>query len=485
MSIELITILLFGALILFLVLGLPLAFVLGGVGVVGSYFLWGNKGLFVAAVQAYAAMGKFTLLAIPLFVFMAMILERAGVADDLYTMMHRWMGPLRGGLAIGTVLICTIFAAMAGISGAATVSMGVIALPAMLKRKYDKVIAMGCISGGGALGILIPPSVPMILYATLTGESVGGLFAGGIFPGLLLALLFVLYIGIRCFFQPSLGPALPPEERATWEEKVASLRAVVLPIFIILMVLGSIYAGVCTPTESATLGVLGALISAAVYRKLKWTLIKEACFRTASLTTMIIWILIGSLLLHFGLHGNRSSRIDGASPPLDSRRPLRRPLRDAGGFLRSRMYPGSRWNHHDLHPGIRSGHQVPGFRSPLVRRPLHHEHGDGLSDPAFWIQSVLHESHCPERDHDERYLPVHRALRFAPGRRSDPRDHLPRNRPLASAADGPLRIGDEPALVCLIRRGSPPRPEHPGRSLARVPGKNRRRVSRQPGGHLS
>jgi tripartite ATP-independent transporter DctM subunit len=294
MSIELITILLFGALIFFLILGLPLAFVLGGVGVVGCYFLWGSKGLFVAAAQAYGAMGKFTLLAIPLFVFMAMILERAGVADDLYTMMHRWMGPLRGGLAIGTVLICTIFAAMAGISGAATVSMGVIALPAMLKRNYDKVIAMGCISGGGALGILIPPSVPMILYATLTGESVGGLFAGGVFPGLLLALLFILYIGIRCFLQPSLGPALPPEERASWEEKIASLKAVVLPSLLIFLVLGSIYAGVCTPTESATLGVLGAVFSAAVYRRLTWSLIKEACYRTANLTAMIIWILIGA-----------------------------------------------------------------------------------------------------------------------------------------------------------------------------------------------
>src|SRR3972149_2428910 len=137
-------------------------------------------------------MGKFSLLAIPLFIFMAMILERAGVADDLYTLMHRWMGPLRGGLAMGTVLICTIFAAMAGISGAATVSMGVIALPAMLKRGYDKVIAMGCISGGGALGILIPPSVPMILYATLTGESIGGLFARGGPPGVFLPVLFIL-----------------------------------------------------------------------------------------------------------------------------------------------------------------------------------------------------------------------------------------------------------------------------------------------------
>ena len=224
-----ITLLLFGALVLFLALGLPLAFVLGGVGVVGCYFLWGTKGLFVAAAQTYGAMGKFTLLAIPLFVFMAMILERAGVADDLYTMMHRWMGPVRGGLAIGTVLICAIFAAMSGISATATVSMGIIALPAMLKRKYDKIMAMGCISGGGALGILIPPSVPMILYATLTGESIGGLFAGGIFPGLLLTLIFILYIGVRCFFQPHLGPALPKEERATWQEKFVSLKAVALP----------------------------------------------------------------------------------------------------------------------------------------------------------------------------------------------------------------------------------------------------------------
>jgi tripartite ATP-independent transporter DctM subunit len=294
MSIELITVLLFGALVLFLVLGLPLAFVLGGVGVVGSYLLWGDRGLYLIATQAYASMGKFTLLAIPLFIFMAMILERAGVADDLYTLMHRWMGPLPGGLAIGTVIICTIFAAMAGISGAATVSMGIIALPAMLNRGYDKTIAMGCISGGGALGILIPPSVPMILYATLTGVSIGGLFAGGILPGLLLAVLFIIYIGVRCHFQPTLGPPLPVKERVSWREKFISLKAVLLPIMIIIMVLGSIYAGICTATEASALGCVGALISAVVYRKLNWTLIKESCFRTAALTALIIWILIGA-----------------------------------------------------------------------------------------------------------------------------------------------------------------------------------------------
>lgn len=294
MSIELITLLLFGAVVLFLALGLPLAFVLGGVGVVGCYLLWGDRGLYLITSQAYGAMGKFTLLAIPLFIFMAMILERAGVADDLYTLMQRWMGPLRGGLAIGTVLICTIFAAMAGISGAATVSMGIIALPAMLKRGYDQKMAMGAISAGGALGVLIPPSVPMILYATLAGESIGGLFAGGILPGLLLSFLFCLYIGIRCFFQPSLGPALPGDERATWQEKLVSLKAVALPVMIIVMVLGSIYAGVATATEAAALGCLGALISAAVYGKLTRSLVKEACFRTARLTAMVIWILIGA-----------------------------------------------------------------------------------------------------------------------------------------------------------------------------------------------
>ncbi len=294
MSIELITLLLFGALLFFLVLGLPLAFVLGGVGVVGCYFLWGPKGLFVAAAQASGAMGKFTLVAIPLFVFMAMVLERAGVAENLYTMMHRWMGPVRGGLAIGTVIICAIFAAMSGISATATVSMGIIALPAMLKRGYDKILGMGVISGGGALGILIPPSVPMILYATLTGESIGGLFAGGILPGILLTGIFILYIAIRCFFQPDLGPALPPAERASWREKFISLKAVALPIGIIIMVLGSIYAGVCTATEAATLGVLGAVISAAVHGKLTWTLLKESCYRTATLTAMIVWILIGA-----------------------------------------------------------------------------------------------------------------------------------------------------------------------------------------------
>lgn len=294
MAPELVTVILFSGLILFLALGLPLAFTLGGIGVLGILLLWGPSGLMIAASKLYDSMGKFTLIAVPLFILMAMLLERAGVADDMYTMMHKWTGGLRGGLAMGTVGICTIFAAMSGISGAATSSMGVIALPEMLKRRYNKAIAIGCIAAGGALGILIPPSVIMVLYGVYTGESIGAMFMGGVFPGLLLASLFILYIGIRCWLQKELGPPLPTEERVGWKEKLLSLRAVILPILIVVMVLGSIYLGICTPSEAAAMGVLGATISAGVYRRLNWNLIKEACYRTAGLSGMIIWILAGA-----------------------------------------------------------------------------------------------------------------------------------------------------------------------------------------------
>ncbi|MFV9645162.1 MAG: TRAP transporter large permease [Desulfobacterales bacterium] len=303
MSIELLTLLFFLALFVFLLLGLPLSFVLGGVSVIFIYFTWGPEAFYLVAAQTWGAMNKFTLVAIPLFIFMAMILERAGVANDLYEMMYLWFGPVRGGLAIGTVVICAIFAAMCGISGAAVVSMGTIALPSMLKRNYDKLMALGCINSGGGWGILIPPSVIMILYALISGESVGKLFAGGVFPGLMLLFLVSSYIGIRCYFQPHLGPALPPEERGDWGKKLKAFKAVLLPMIIVVMVLGSIIGGITTPTEAAGMGVLGALISALVYRQLTWKLVMEACIRTLRLTGMIMWILFGAYCFSAAYHG--------------------------------------------------------------------------------------------------------------------------------------------------------------------------------------
>lgn len=294
MSIGLLTLLFFGSLIFFLMLGLPLAFVLGGVSVIFLYFTWGIESFYMVASQMWGSMNSFTLVAIPLFVLMAMLLEKTGVAQALYRMMHLWWGGVRGGLAIGTVAICTIFAAMVGISGAAVVTMGTIALPAMLERGYDKRMAIGCISAGGGLGILIPPSVLMILYSLITGASVGKLFAAGVVPGIMLAVMICGYIFIRCWLQPSLGPALPREERGTWPEKFAALRAVLLPLLIVAMVLGSILFGLATPTEAAAVGVLGAIISAVVHGQMTWPLLRDSCIRTFKLTGMIMWILFAA-----------------------------------------------------------------------------------------------------------------------------------------------------------------------------------------------
>ena len=294
MSIEALTLMFFAALLFFLLLGLPLAFVLGGVSVVFLYFTWGFDSFYMVASQIWGTMGSFTLVAIPLFVFMAMILERTGVARDLYRMMHLWCGGLRGGLALGTLGICAVFAAMVGISGAAVVAMGTIALPSMLERGYDKSMALGVINTGGGWGILIPPSILMILYALITGVSVGKMFAAGIMPGVLLMVLTAIYIIVRCHLQPELAPALPEEERASWPEKFRALRAVLLPIGVVIMVLGSIIGGITTPTEAAAMGVLGALISAAVYRQFKWSVLQEAAIRTFKLTGMIMWILFAA-----------------------------------------------------------------------------------------------------------------------------------------------------------------------------------------------
>lgn len=294
MSVEILTVLFFGSLLIFLMLGTPLAFVLGGVSVVFLYFEMGPIGFYLLASKMWETMQSPTLMAIPLFVYMAILLEKSGVANDLYDMMHMWWGGLRGGLAIGTVLICVIFAAMSGISGAAVVTMGTIALPKMLERGYDKKLALGAINAGGGWGILIPPSILMVLYSLLTEVSVGRLFAAGIGPGLTLFILVSIYIGVRCWLQPHLGPALPLEERANWGEKFRSLKAVILPILIVVIVLGAIFGGFATPTEAAAIGVFGALVATGINGQLSRTVIHKAAIDTLKLTALVMWILFAA-----------------------------------------------------------------------------------------------------------------------------------------------------------------------------------------------
>ena len=296
MSIELIALIMFVSLMVLLLTGLPLVFVLGGLAMVFSYFLWGPNSMLLVALQVWRVMTTYSFVAIPLYIFMAVILQRSGVIEDLFTVMRMWFGPLRGGLAIGTVVICTLMAAMTGIVGAAVATMGILALPAMLNRKYDKRIALGCICAGGTLGILIPPSVITVVYAVTAGVSIGRMFMGGVGPGLLLAALFIIYIAVRCWLRPDLGPAPSKEERQEYSfiHKLLALRAVILPMILIIGVLGSIYAGIASPTEAAGVGCIGAILSAAIYRRLTWLNIKESVYSTAKTTAMILWITIGA-----------------------------------------------------------------------------------------------------------------------------------------------------------------------------------------------
>lgn len=284
---------LFFLLVVFLSMGAPVAFALAGVSVAVGYFLWRPDAATLVAFNAIGLMERQDLLAVPLFLIMANVLQHSGVADDMYEAIRRWFSGVSGGLAIGTIVIATIFAAMSGTSAAGCVTMGLIALPAMLSRGYDKRLAIGSIMAGGALGPLIPPSIILIMYGVFAEQSVGQLFAGGLFPGLMLAFMFMVYIYVVCARNPALGPPLPPQARASWVGKLRSLRSVILPVFLVLGVLGSIFSGVATPTEAASVGAFGSLVCAAIYRRLNFRLIKVASIDSIKITGMIMFILIG------------------------------------------------------------------------------------------------------------------------------------------------------------------------------------------------
>ncbi len=290
-----ITIGMFGTMFLMLMMGAPLAWSLLTVGLGFAYTLWGPGAIELLTLSSFAALDNFLLVALPMFIFMGLMLERSGITDDLFEMMNKLMGQTPGGLGVGTVIVCALIAAMAGVSGAATVSLGVIALPAMLKRGYDKKLATGTIMAGGALGFLIPPSLLMILYAFLAKESVGKLFAAGVIPGLMLAGIYILYILIRSRITPSLAPALSEEHQVDWRGKVASLKALILPGALIATVLFCIITGITAPSEASAIGAAGSILCAAIYRTLNLKMMKEVLISTTKLMGMLIWITIAAI----------------------------------------------------------------------------------------------------------------------------------------------------------------------------------------------
>jgi len=296
LSVELITLFMFGGLFVLLLINVPIAFATGSIAVISAYLFWSPKAVNLFPSSVYSMVTNYIFVAVPMFIFMGAILERSGITDYLYEAVYRWVGSLRGSLAMATVLASIVMSAMVGVIGAIIVSMGLIALPSMMKRNYDKGLAMGAIMAGGALGVLIPPSIMLIMYSMWAGISIRKMFLGAIFPGLLLGGLFLLYIAIRCYLNPSLGPALPVEERITFKEKLVYLKALILPVALIIFVLGSILTGIAAPTEASGIGAFGALICAAVYKRLNWALVKEACFTTLKLSTMVMWIGFGAVM---------------------------------------------------------------------------------------------------------------------------------------------------------------------------------------------
>jgi tripartite ATP-independent transporter DctM subunit len=288
-----ILVLMFGGLTLFMLTGLPIAFVLGGLSLLFTVTLWNADAVVILVLQIFDTMRSEALLGIPLYILMASILQRSGVIEDLYAAMEKWFGRVRGGLAVGTVVICVIMAAMTGVVGAAVTAMGVLALPEMLRRKYDPRLATGTICAAGTLGILIPPSVLTIVYAVTAQISIGKMLIAGIVPGIVLAALYIVYIVAVSYLRRGIVPK-GSAESVPLSEKLRSLRSLVLPAMLIVLILGSIFFGVATPTEAAAVGVVGAMVSAALRRRLTIDNLSVSAIETLKATSMILWITIGA-----------------------------------------------------------------------------------------------------------------------------------------------------------------------------------------------
>ncbi|MBR9652754.1 TRAP transporter large permease [Thalassovita aquimarina] len=294
MESSLILAFMFVSLIVFMLSGAGLAFVLGAIAFISTILLWGPSALIVAVLNTFETMTSEALMAIPLYVLMASILQKSAIIDALYDAMETWFSRLNGGLAVGTIVICTILAAMTGVVGAAVAAMGILALPSMLSRGYHPQLALGAICAGGTLGILIPPSVVTIVYAITAQISIGKMFSAGIVPGLILAGGYIGYILVRTWINPELAPKPSQFEPLPLREKLAKLKSLILPAFVVFGVLGSIYAGIATPTEAAAVGVLGAALSALITRRLSMPMLSEAATDTLRVTAMILWITIGA-----------------------------------------------------------------------------------------------------------------------------------------------------------------------------------------------
>ena len=296
MSYEMIALLMFSSMMLMLLTGQRVFGAIGFVAVVAALWLWGDGGSEMGFTAAMKLMKWYPLLTLPLFIYMGYMMSESGIADDLYKMFHVWFGPVRGGLAIGTIGLMVVISAMNGLSVAGMAIGATIAMPELLRRGYDKIMVTGVIQAGSSLGILVPPSVVLVLYGMIARQPVGQLWLAGVFPGLLMASLFVAYIGIRCWLQPELGPVLPPEERrVSWGEKLRLLRAGIIPLFIFFSMTGLFLLGFTNLTESSAVGATAATLAALVKGRLNREVMEETIRKTLGISCMFMWIILAAL----------------------------------------------------------------------------------------------------------------------------------------------------------------------------------------------
>ena len=289
-------------------LGFPIAFTLGGMGLLFGIIFWGPQTVALLAAKAFSVYNNYTYVAIPLFIFMGSMLDASGVADKAFGVLNQWLKNFKGGLGVGTILLCTMFAACTGVVGASVTAMGLLALPAMLNRGYKHSLGCGIVCAGGSLGILIPPSIMLVLYGPMANVSVVKLFSGAIIPGLMLSGLYIVYVIIYTRVKKDAIVETGYKEQESHYTVLDGIKAFVPFLFLIFMVLGLILFGVCSPTEAAAAGSFGAILLAVVYRKINMKVVVDAGISALKISAMVMFIATGANIftsVFFGVGGNR------------------------------------------------------------------------------------------------------------------------------------------------------------------------------------
>jgi tripartite ATP-independent transporter DctM subunit len=287
----------FGALLLGLVLGFPVAFVLGGLGFLFGIIVWGPQIISLTGHAVFGIFDNYVLAAVPLFILMAQFLTRSKVADGLFESLRYLAGPIPGGIGLAVVAVCTVFAACTGIVGASIVTIGVLSIPVLLRYNYQKDLTMGVLAAGGSLGIIIAPSIMLVIMGVQANLSVGKLFMSALIPGLMLATSYAIYVLVRCRINPKLGPPMPAEERMAISLRqglIGAVKNLIPPMVLILAVLGSIFLGVATPTEAAGMGAFAALVEVVAYKRFTVRGFFEALYETAKISSMALMMLVGA-----------------------------------------------------------------------------------------------------------------------------------------------------------------------------------------------